>query len=421
MKALLIWYRDTYRGVSRAVWILALVLLVNRAGTMVLPFLTLFLTQSRGLNEDQAALMLLAFGFGSVSGSYLGGQLTARFGAIRVITLTLLGAGLGFIGFLFLEGFAVLAAGCFVISLLADAFRPAIMTAVAESTTDENRTRSFTMLRLAGTLGMGIGPAVGGHLAEADYNLIFLVDGLTCIFAALAFMVMVHFFFDHAPTSKSAKDAAASAAELGRAPFRDGPFMAFMVLVTLFFVIIFQFFSTLPLYLKTDLMFSERDIGYIFSISSLVILLFEMPLVHTIERFNHIRLFGVGAFLFSLGLAMMVIDGSFLWISVCTIVFTSGEMLSLPFSNTIAAARAGNRTGEYMGVYAASASVGLLLGPPIGLWIQKRVTPVAFWIGVGLVGVIIWVAAVYLAKHWNGKEQPSAAAAEPLPAEASCH
>ncbi len=412
MRSFLHWYRDTYKGVSRAVWILAIVLLVNRAGTMVLPFLTLFLTQSRGLNEDQAAVLLLAFGFGSVLGSYLGGRLAERFGATRIMTLALFGSGFGFLGFLLLEGFAALTVGCFLISLLADAFRPAIMTAVAENAQPANRTRSFTILRLAGTLGMGIGPAVGGYLAEADYNLIFIVDGLTCISAGIAFMLMVRWFFNHAPANAKPSAETTAAGKAQGSPFRDGPFMALMLLVTLFFIMIFQFFSTFPLYLKQDLVFSERMIGMVFSVSSVAILLLEMPLVHSVDRFNHVRLFGIGSFLFALGFTLLMLGTSFGWVCVCVLVMTFGEMLSLPFSNTLVAERAGAKTGEYMGVYTACASVGLLVGPPLGLWIMKRVPTDQLWLGIGGIGALIWIAAIALARVWHVKQEPTIAATE---------
>lgn len=414
MRSFLYWYRDTYKGVSRAVWILAIVLLVNRAGTMVLPFLTLFLTQSRGLNEDQAAVLLFAFGLGSVLGSYVGGRLAERFGATRIMTLTLFGSGFGFLGFLFLEGFPALTAGCFLISLLADGFRPAIMTAVAENADPANRTRSFTILRLAGTLGMGVGPAVGGYLAEANYNLIFIVDGLTCIAAGIAFVLMVRWFFDHAPATVKPSAEATAAGKAQGSPFRDGPFMALMVLVTLFFIMLFQFFSTFPLYLKQDLQYSERMIGVVFSVSSIAILLFEMPLVHSVDRFNHVRLFGIGSFMLALGFTLLMLGANFGWVCVCVLVMTLGEMLSLPFSNTLVAARAGAKTGEYMGIYTACGSLGLLLGPPLGLWVMKRVPADQLWLGVGCIGAVIWLAAIVLARLWHTKTEPTLATPEPI-------
>lgn len=45
MKTLFSNYINTFRGLSQEVWWLALITLINRAGTMVIPFLSLYLTE----------------------------------------------------------------------------------------------------------------------------------------------------------------------------------------------------------------------------------------------------------------------------------------------------------------------------------------------------------------------------------------
>ena len=67
-------YREAYRGLSREVWILSLVGLVNRAGTMVLPFLTLYLCEELGYTPTEAGKVLAVYGVGSIAGTALGGR-----------------------------------------------------------------------------------------------------------------------------------------------------------------------------------------------------------------------------------------------------------------------------------------------------------------------------------------------------------
>ena len=73
-------YVKSFSGLSRDIWLLAAVMLINRAGTMVIPFMTVYLTQSLGFTLPQAGLVMTCFGAGSVLGAYLGGQFTDRFG-----------------------------------------------------------------------------------------------------------------------------------------------------------------------------------------------------------------------------------------------------------------------------------------------------------------------------------------------------
>jgi len=36
-------YRNAYTGLSRSTWLLSLIMLINRSGTMVVPFMTLYM------------------------------------------------------------------------------------------------------------------------------------------------------------------------------------------------------------------------------------------------------------------------------------------------------------------------------------------------------------------------------------------
>ena len=71
-------YRDAFAGLGRDVWLICVVLLVNRAGTMVLPFITLYLTEQRDLTVAMAGRMLSLYGLGAVAGAYIGGWLCDR-------------------------------------------------------------------------------------------------------------------------------------------------------------------------------------------------------------------------------------------------------------------------------------------------------------------------------------------------------
>src|SRR6185312_16333118 len=76
--------------------------------------------------------------------------------------------------------------GCaFLLSMVNEAFRPANSTAIATYSKEENRTRSYSLNRLAINLGWAVGNAIGGLLASINYHLLFWVDGGTNIIGAL--------------------------------------------------------------------------------------------------------------------------------------------------------------------------------------------------------------------------------------------
>jgi len=98
-------YKDSFSGLSRDVWAIALIYLVNRAGEMVIPFMTVYLTSQLGFTKTESGIVLFCFGLGALGGSNLGGQLSDSIGNFRVMCISLLGTGIGFISIIFFMSF----------------------------------------------------------------------------------------------------------------------------------------------------------------------------------------------------------------------------------------------------------------------------------------------------------------------------
>src|SRR5258708_8370672 len=81
-------------GLPRESWMLAAASLINRAGTMVLPFLMLYLTENLGFRPARAGLVLSAYGVVAVLWVAVSGHLSDRLGALRVMRLSLFSTGL---------------------------------------------------------------------------------------------------------------------------------------------------------------------------------------------------------------------------------------------------------------------------------------------------------------------------------------
>ena len=88
-------YKNAYTGLSRSTWLLSIVMLINRSGTMVVPFLTLYLIKM-GYSVSMAGIVFAFFGFGAFSGAYIGGRLTDKIGFYPVQIITLFGGGIMF-------------------------------------------------------------------------------------------------------------------------------------------------------------------------------------------------------------------------------------------------------------------------------------------------------------------------------------
>jgi len=375
-------YRNAYSGLSRPTWLLSVVMLVNRSGTMVLPFMTIYLTSpGMGYSIAQAGFVMGLFGLGAVCGGFLGGRLTDRWGFHRLQLFTLIGGGLLFMLLGQLRSYPLICIGTFTLSLVNDAFRPANSTAIAYYSREENRTRSFSLNRLAINLGWAVGGAIGGVLASINYHLLFWVDGATNIAAA----VLLWYFLTPA-AGRPAIQGKEKGDQPAGSPYRDKVYLKFIFLTILFASCFFQIFTILPVYYKKDLHLPEYMIGMLMALNGLIITVIEMVLVFKLEGrrqplfyiFNGILLVSCSWLL--LNILPLTLATAFF----CMILITVGEILSMPFMNSFWISRtAANNRGQYAGLYTIAWSTAQVIGPAGGSQIAEHFGFRALWWVVG--------------------------------------
>lgn len=386
LRAMLAVYGRAFAGLPREVWLLCLTLFVNRAGTMVLPFLSLYLTREMELSAVAAGRIIACFGIGSMAGAFLGGWLSDRMSPLVVQQLSLAGSGVGFLLLTRLDSPLPIAIGVLLVALVADALRPALMVSISHYSPPEALKRSYALVRLAANLGMAIGPAVAGFLAQASYTWLFVADALTCWAAAL---ILVAVF---GPGRRRPVTAGDHEPASGVALQRDLPFMVFLLLVMLLAMVFFQVWTTLPLHLRAFYGTGERGIGLLLSVNAALIVLFEMLVIRAAEQCDSLRTVGAGAFLVCAGLALVPLGPPLAVAVAAMVVLTFGEMLALPISNTVVAERAGRaRTGRAMGLYTLAFSAAFVVGPVAGTAVFERFGPAALWYGIGGIGVVLWL------------------------------
>lgn len=358
-------YRRAYTGLSPSVWLLAGVMLINRIGTMVLPYLTLYMTERLHFSVAQAGIVMAVFGSGAFIGTFIGGRLTDRFGFYYVQLLSLLFGGLALIGLQFVTNFYALCVSVFLFTLLGDSFRPANQAALTHYATTETRTRSFSLNRLAINLGWTIGASLGGFLAQLDYHLLFWADGLTCLLAALVLFVRLPVPARQAVSvSHSDTDQPAQLS-----PYRDRAYLLFTMLATLYFMGFMQFFSIVTLYFQDVLHLTKARIGLLMSLNGLLIVLIEVALVYSLEQRirNRLSLASVGALLLGVSYLLMTqshLAGVALW---AVLVITASEMLAMPFMQSFAANRGSvQNRGQYLALYSMAGALAQTASPALG-------------------------------------------------------
>lgn len=351
-------YTDTFKGLSKEVWWLSLITLINRAGTMVVPFLSLYLNKNLNISLSDVAWIMSAFGAGSVLGSWLGGKLTDKVGYYKIMVFSLVTSGLMFIGLQYLKSIFEIALGMFLLLTVADMFRPAMFVALSAYSKPENKTRSVTLIRLAINLGFSAGPAIGGYIIyNMSYGGLFWVDGITCILAGLLLLQVLH------PKKSRTLDEVINTNP--KSAYKDTSYLIFLVAMLVFSICFLQYFSTIPLYYKDVHFLSEQNIGLLMGMNGLLVFLVEMPAVKFLEngKFNKIYLIMIGAVLTALSFLVLNLTS---WIGILVIgmiLMSVGEIIAFPFSNAFAMERAkrGNQ-GEYMALYSIAFGIAQTFG-----------------------------------------------------------
>lgn len=358
-------YIESYRGLSREIWLLALITFINRAGTMVVPFLSLYLTANLAYTLSEVGWVMTAFGAGSILGAWIGGKLTDQMGYYKVMLASLIAAGIIFIVVQYLNDFWYLTAGIFTLMLVADMFRPAMYVSIRAYSKPENNTRSVTLIRLAINLGFSFGPAIGGAIiATMSYGTLFWIDGVTCMSAAILLYLLIN-EKSGMPVQEKTTDTIKQ-----QSPYTDFPYLVFLALTFITGVVFLQLFATVPLYYKEVHHLTESQIGWLISLNGMIIFLLEMPLINWLEKSNLSKVSIMWAGTLVLGLGFWVFNLS-AWggILIISMVFiTLGEMLIFPFGNSFAMERSQKgKAGEYMALFPIAFSAAHIIGPNMGM------------------------------------------------------
>lgn len=375
-------YENSFRGLSREIWLLSAVTLINRIGMMVLPFLSLYTTEELGFTLTEAGIVTSFFGFGSLVGSWVGGKMTSKIGEFKTQFISLFFSGFAYFVLISIRDFYGFCAGIFLAAFIADIFRPAMMSAVGTYSKPKNRARAMSLIRLAINLGFAGGVVVGGFLAaNVGYHWLLIIEGTTCIAAG------IFFFFNLPNRDAETKERKKQLSKDNvRSPYRDKVFLAFIFLLLINAVAFMQLFTTIPLFFKEHLSLDEDQIGFIMFLNGIILFAFEMPVVYKLEnKENKLALTALGTLLISCSFLIFNVAGWYVWVAIASIILiTIGEMISFPFSSALVLDRTNEQNrGDYMGLYTSMFSSSFIIAPLIGTWLADNYGFGVLWYFVG--------------------------------------
>jgi len=399
------------RALPRAVRVIFAATLINRSGTMVLPYLALYLTVGLGEGAEVAGVVLAAYGVGAVVAPMLAGPLVDRYGALRVMRGSLLGSGLLLLSYSFARGVPMLVGLAFLLALLTEAFRPASLAVVADTVPASQRKTAFAVIRFAINLGMSLGPAVGGLLVSVSFRALFLIDAVTSIAAGIVLAVVrstdgsaVARGADRADATNDI-GAAGGAKALGAPSPSDAAvgvespplggavrlrtFALFLVATFLLALVFFQFEASLPLFVVRDVHASEAVYGALITLNAVIIILTEIPLNLKMAAWPHGRSMALGACFVAIGFGVLALGRSLPLVVLSVPLWTVGEMIVLPSMSAFVSDLAPpGRAGSFLGLYGTAFGLGFAVGPLCGIYALDHFGSIVLWSGALLVGLV---------------------------------
>ncbi|MFN7957308.1 MAG: MFS transporter [Holophagaceae bacterium] len=375
------------RGLPREVWLVCASTLINRLGTMALPFLVLYLTEGRHWTPAEAGYGMMVYGAGALAAGPFSGRLADRLGHVHVLKASLWTSGALLLILPFASTKPLLFALIFLWAGLTQAFWPSAMALLTGLAAPEQRKAVFALHRLAVNLGMAVGPAAGGLIAHHSYRWVFWTDGLS----TLAGAVLLGLLLQAPPAPSLPHDHTP-----GGSPWRDRHLLFLLLPFIPALMVFFQIEGTLPLWVVRDLGLGSRFFGILFTVNTLLIVVLEVPLNLAMGHWRHGRLLLLGCLCLAFGFGLTAWARGYATLILTTVIWTFGEMILFPaMSDAVATLAPPDRRGEYMGLLSLAFAAALALGPWLGVLAYAKAGPRSVWLATF---VIAGAAGLLLAR-----------------------
>jgi MFS family permease len=367
------------RGLPRTAWILFLGTFLNKFGTFVLPFLTVYLTR-RGFSLSDAGIAMSAYGIGSLMASILGGQLADSIGRRKTIVLSMFSVAGAMMLLSQSHNLVAIVGATWLAAMTGELYRPASSALLADVAPPELRVTAFSAYRMAFNAGFAFGPATAGFLAERGYFWLFVGDaGTSVLFGVIALAML--------PRATVKQNGNGNWTSDFKTLTRDHEFHRVLLGAFIIGLVFLQISSSFSLHV-TRLGFSTATYGMILSLNGVLVTFCELPMTSVTGRFRPWNMMALGYLLIAIGFTATAFAHTVPELIACVVIFTFGEMATFPVSSAyIAGLAPAHLRGRYMGAYSLTWSAALIFAPQIGLRLFA-IGPKVLWLTCGVLGLI---------------------------------
>lgn len=365
--------------------LLACLFVVNIGTGITLPVLP-FYTERLALEGGAAATReQIAVHVGGLTGVYVlmqfffapvWGRWSDRVGRRLPILIGIAGYAASKLVFAAATTLPLLYAARIVGGILVAGILPAASAFVADVTKEDERGRGMAWLSAAASLGLVVGPALGGLAARRDFHFSaryghLLVDSFSVPFLIAALLALLAFLaalWRLPETLRRAvpvpQDGDAETANRREAS-GDLKRLLGLSLAGQFGLAIFE--ATFALYAKQAMNYGTFEIGAVFVVCGLVMALFQIGVAGFLtERVGEIIQIGAGLALTGASLLLLALTHDTPLVLLVVGLLALGVALFAPNLASLISKRGGERTGAALGTQTAANNLGQAAGPLLG-------------------------------------------------------
>jgi len=269
---------------------------------------------------------------------------------------------------------------------------------VADIVPANRRLDAYGLMRIGANLGWALGPMIGGLLALFSFSLLFLLGGIATGVVASFLMVMLN---ESCVVGKSQERFRIR--EMMNIT-HDRQFAAFCIISLFLFIMFGQMSSTFAVYSENQVHISTAEVGYLYAINGLLVVLFQFSIARFISHYRMCTVIAAGSLLYAVGYGLVGLASDFLFLALCTFIVTMGEMTVSPSSmNLVANMSPENERGRYIGFYGLFSSYGYAAGPFVGGVMMDLLigSPVLLWVSIGMFGIVAMAGYLLLGQRMS--------------------
>jgi MFS family permease len=378
-----------YREYPRDFWMMVAVNFVDRlGGSLLFPFFALYITKKFNVGMTEVGGLFAVFFVSSFIGSFPGGALTDRFGRKGIIIFSLIASSVSTLFMGFVNAFQVFLMVAFISGIFTDVGGPAYEAVFMDILPEEKRASGFGIRRVAFNLAVVLGPVIGGFVAARSYLALFIIDAIVSGIVALMVFLLIPETKPATPEGEQQESTAQTFAGYLQV-LRDGKFMAFTFVCLITWLVYMNMNTTLGVFLRDQHGIPESGYGWIISINAAMVVLFQFPITHRIEKNPPMLMMALGAFFIAAGLLLYGFVGTFWLFAVAMAILTIGEMVTIPIANAIVATFSPEEMrGRYNFIYGNSWGISFAVGPYLAGVVMDNYDPNLLWYACGVIGMI---------------------------------